>query len=97
MKRLRQNSLSRRAFTLLEIMIASAILVIVIASVYSVWYSILRGAKVGSKAAETVQRARIAMRAVEDALSTSQMFILNGRHYSFVALRTNDKRSRICR
>ncbi len=90
MKRLRQNSLSRRAFTLLEIMIASAILVIVIASVYSVWYSILRGAKVGSKAAETVQRARIAMRAVEDALSTSQMFILNGRHYSFVADTTSD-------
>lgn len=75
----------QRAFTLLEIMIASAILVMVIASVYSVWHSILRGSKAGSDAAESVQRARIAMKAVEDALATSQMFILNGRHYSFVA------------
>lgn len=81
---------ANRAFTLLEIMIASAILVIVIASIYSIWYSILRGAKVGSQVAESVQRARTAMRAVEDALSTSQMFILNGRHYSFVADTTSD-------
>lgn len=78
------------AFTLLEIMIASAILVIVIASIYSVWSSILRGARVGAKAAESVQRGRIAMRAVEDALSTSQMFVLNGRHYSFLADTTSD-------
>lgn len=80
----------RRGFTLIEIMIASAILVIVIASIYSIWYSILRGAKVGSQVAESVQRARTAMRAVEDALSTSQMFILNGRHYTFVADTTTD-------
>jgi hypothetical protein len=71
-------------------MIASAILVIVIASIYSVWYSILRGARIGSQAAESVQRARIAMRAIEDALSTSQMFILNGRHYTFEADTTTD-------
>ncbi len=90
MKLLRSVPVARSAFTLLEIMIASAILVIVIASIYSVWYSILRGAKAGSQVAESVQRARTAMRAVEDALSTSQMFILNGRHYSFVADTTSD-------
>ena len=90
MKPFRSHRANQRAFTLLEIMIASAILVIVIASIYSVWHSILRGARVGSQVAESVQRARTAMRAVEDALSTSQMFILNGRHYSFVADTTSD-------
>ena len=81
---------SQRAFTMLEIMIASAILLMLVASIYSIWYSVLRGARVGSQVAESAQRARIAMRAVEDALSTSQMFILNGRHYSFVADTTTD-------
>ncbi len=90
MKTLRSNRMPRRGFTLLEIMIASTILVIVIASIYSVWYSILRGARAGSQVAESVQRARTAMRAVEDALSTSQMFVLNGRHYTFVADTTSD-------
>lgn len=90
MKLLRPSRSLRRGFTLLEIMIASAILVIVIASIYSVWYSILRGAKAGSQVAESVQRGRTAMRAVEDALSTSQMFILNGRYYAFMADTTSD-------
>jgi len=85
MKTLHPAGTRRRAFTLLEILIASTILVIVIASIYSIWYSILRGARAGSQVAESVQRARTAMRAVEDALSTSQMFILNGRHYTFMA------------
>lgn len=70
---------------MVEIMIASAILVIVMASIYSVWFSILRGAQAGSKAAVDVQRGRVAMRAIEDALSTSQMFVQNARHYAFVA------------
>ncbi|HAV64491.1 MAG TPA: hypothetical protein DCY13_19250 [Verrucomicrobiales bacterium] len=80
----------RRGFTLLEVLIASALLVMVIASIYSVWASILRGSRAGAKAAEAVQRGRIAMRAVEDALSTSQMFVQNGRHYSFLADTTSD-------
>lgn len=90
MRRLATTRRSQRAFTMLEIMIASAILVMLVASIYSIWYSILRGARVGSQVAESAQRARIAMRAVEDALSTSQMFILNGRHYSFLADTTTD-------
>jgi len=90
MKRLLPSRPTSRAFTLMEIMIASAILVVVIASIYSIWYSILHGARVGSKAAESVQRARIAMKAVEDSLSTAQMFILNARHYSFIADTTTD-------
>ena len=47
--RIRLHPVCRRAFTLIEIMIASTILVIVIASIYSVWYSILRGARVGGQ------------------------------------------------
>jgi prepilin-type N-terminal cleavage/methylation domain-containing protein len=74
-----------RGFTMIEIMIACVILAIVMAAIYSVWFSILRGSRAGSKAAVGVQRGRIAMRAIEDALSTSQMYVLNARYYSFVA------------
>jgi prepilin-type N-terminal cleavage/methylation domain-containing protein len=80
----------RRGFTLIEIMVASAILVLIVASIYSIWSSILRGSRAGAKAAESVQRARTAVHAVEDALSTAQMFILNGRYYSFLADTTTD-------
>ncbi len=72
-------------FTMIEIMIACVILAIVMAAIYSVWFSILRGSVAGSKAAVGVQRGRIAMRAIEDALSTSQMYVLNARYYSFIA------------
>ncbi|MBI1178076.1 prepilin-type N-terminal cleavage/methylation domain-containing protein [bacterium] len=81
----------QHAFTLLEIMIASALLVMIVASIYSIWYSILKGSKVGAKVAENVQRARIAMKTVEDSLSTAQMFVLNGRYYSFLADTSSDK------
>lgn len=91
MKTLRSLPYTRRAFTLLEIMIASTILVIIVAAIYSVWYSIINGARVGAKVAEDVQRARIAMKAIEDSLSTAQMFTLNGRYYTFLADTTSDK------
>lgn len=79
-----------RAFTMIEIMIASTILVIVMASIYSVWSAILRGSQAGAKAARDAQRGRVAMRAIEDTLSTSQMFVQNVTHYSFVADTTTD-------
>ena len=83
--KLTSNRRRTHGFTMIEIMIASTILVIVMASIYSVWFSILRGSVAGQKAAVNVQRGRIAMRAIEDSLSTAQMFVLNAHHYSFIA------------
>jgi type II secretion system protein J len=75
----------RRAFTLVEMMIAIAILSIILAAIYSTWTAILRSAKVGLDAAASVQRARIAVRMLEDSLTSAQSFTRNPQFYGFVA------------
>lgn len=79
-----KSSLSR-AFTLLEIMIAMAIFTIVLVAIYSSWVAIIRGSKTGLNAAAAAQRSRIAMRAIEDALLTTQVYTENSRYYNFIA------------
>jgi type II secretory pathway pseudopilin PulG len=66
-----------RAFTIIEVMLAIGIFMMVILSIYSVWTGILKASKAAHDAANNAQRARVAMRAVEDALTTAQMFTAN--------------------
>jgi prepilin-type N-terminal cleavage/methylation domain-containing protein len=75
----------RRAFTLVEVMIALMIFSGVIIAIYAAWSSILRCTKVGHAAAVEVQRDRIAVRSLEEALFGIQMFQENIRYYSFLA------------
>lgn len=75
----------RRGFTLLEIMVAMSIFTIVLVAVYSTWATIVRGAKSGQDAAVAAQHARIAMRTLEDALLTTQLYTENIQHYGFFA------------
>ena len=75
----------KAGFTLIEIMLAISIFAMVLTSIYSCWSTILRGTKSAQQAAESVQRTRIAIKAVEDALTTMQMFAANPQHYYFVA------------
>ncbi|HTL56063.1 MAG TPA: type II secretion system protein GspJ [Candidatus Limnocylindrales bacterium] len=75
----------RRAFTLVEIMIAMGILALVLAAIYSSWTAILRASKVGLDAAAAVQRARIAGRMIEETLGSVESFAANQRYYGFVA------------
>ena len=77
--------LFRRAFTLLEIMVALFILTMVVVAIYSSWLAVMRGAETGKKAAAAAQRSRIAARALEDALTTARMFAADSYDYSFVA------------
>lgn len=70
-------------FTLIEIMVALFLLGMVIAAVYSSWIAIIRGAKIGLNAAAEVQRSRIAIRTLEDALTSTRMFVSDGELYSF--------------
>ena len=65
---------SSPAFTLIEIMIAITILALVITAIYSSWTAILRASKAGLDAAASVQRARIAVRTLEDTLSSVEPF-----------------------
>ena len=74
-----------RAFTLIEIMIAIGILSLVLAAIYSTWTAILRSSKVGLDAAASVQRARVAIRTIDESLASAQIFVRNAPYYAFVA------------
>jgi hypothetical protein len=73
------------AFTLVEVLVASSILVLIIFAIYSSWTAILRASKVALTAAAEVQRSRIAIRAIEDALLTGVNYGENARYYYFLA------------
>ena len=58
-------------FTVIEVMIAIGIFSMIIISIYSVWTGILKASKAARTAADSAQRARISMRALQDALTTA--------------------------
>lgn len=73
------------AFTLVETIVAVTILSIVLTMVYSVFYSVARSTVAGAVAAEEVQRQRIALKTIEDALSGLVYYEGNKEEYSFLA------------
>ena len=77
-------------FTLLEIMVAMAILGLIVAAVYSSWMAIVRGADTGRRAAAAVQRARVAVRTMEEALTCARSFASDIQYYNFVAENGNE-------
>lgn len=72
------------AFTLLEIMVALALLAIIVMAIYSSWFSIVKGSAAAARAAAAGQRTRMAMRTVQDALLSACMYSQNARYYGFV-------------
>ncbi len=74
----------RRAFTLIEIMVAIAIFMLVIAAIYTTWALVMRATIVGQNAAANAQRERIALRTIEDALMCVQSFQASQKYYSFI-------------
>jgi prepilin-type N-terminal cleavage/methylation domain-containing protein len=74
-----------RAFTLLELMVALALLAFIVIAIYSTWYSILKGSKVALDAAAAAQRSRITMRTLQDSLSCACIYNQNIRYYTFLA------------
>lgn len=89
MMRTRSQQFSR-AFSLIEVMVAIAILSLVIAAIYSTWTAILRSSKASLQVAASVQRSRIAMQCIEEALTFTQMYTANIGWYSFEAESGND-------
>lgn len=79
------RELGNRAFTLIEIMVAMGIFAMVMAAIFSSWTAILRGSRISATAAREVQRTRIAMRALQEALTSAQMFADNPKYYVFYA------------
>lgn len=78
------------SFTLLEVMVAIFIFMLVLMAIYSTWLLILKGTDAAQRAAAAVQRARIAIRTIEDALVTVQMFNSNMTNYLFLADTSGD-------
>jgi type II secretion system protein J len=73
----------RAGFTLIEIMIAITIFAVVLAAVYSTWSAVMRGSRTGMKAAAEVQRMRVSVRALEEAIGSAVMYVDNARYYTF--------------
>jgi type II secretion system protein J len=72
-------------FTLIEIMMAMAVFGLVLTAIYATWTLILKSSKLGMAAAAQVQRERISVRMIEDALVSTRSFAADLQHYSFVA------------
>ena len=74
----------RGAFTLIEIMVAIAIFGMIVAAIYSTWVLILKSSHVGQETTAQIQRERITVRTIEDALTCVQSFQASMKYYSFV-------------
>ncbi len=78
------------AFTLIEIMMAMVIFSLVVTAIYATWTLIIKSAKIGLEASAQLQRERIAMRTIEEALGCVRSFAADLRHYGFVAENGDD-------
>jgi type II secretion system protein J len=75
---------AKRAFTLIEVMIAFAIFSLLVAAIYSTWTVVLRATKVGKETAAQLQRERVAMHSIEDALTCIQSHQASIDYYTFI-------------
>ena len=85
-----KSPLRPSGFTIIEVMIAMAIFMMVVAAMYATWTAVLRSAKAGLQAAANVQRGRIALRTLQDALLTAVNYPDNVKYYTFVAKSEGD-------
>lgn len=78
--------------TLIEVLIAIAILMLVVVAIYSTWTSILKATRVGLDAAAAAQRERLTMEVLGQAIAYAQMYVVNGRWYWFEAENSDEAR-----
>jgi type II secretion system protein J len=73
------------AFTMIEVLLAIAIFSFVMIAIYSAWSFIMRGSRRGLQAAAEVQRTRITMQALQQALGSAVIYAENAPYYAFFA------------
>lgn len=78
------------AFTIIEVMLAIGIFALVLTAIYVTWIAILKGTRAGLQAAAEVQRARVAMRTLEDSFNSTTFFMANLNSYLFFADTSGD-------
>jgi hypothetical protein len=71
-------------------MVAITIFSMVLAAIYASWSAILRASAAGRTAAAEAQRTRVALRAIEESLGATELFLQNLRYYTFVADTSGD-------
>jgi len=81
----REGSRIQAAFTMIEVLLAIGIFGLVMIAIYSSWSSIMRGTRMGLTAAAEVQRTRVAIHSLEEALGSAVMYADNSIYYSFYA------------
>lgn len=74
----------------MEILIAMGIFMVIIMAIYASWAAILRSTDAGNRAAAEVQRTRMTVKCVEDAIASTVYFNENSTFYSFEADTTTD-------
>ncbi len=76
---------TRAGFTLMEVLLAVAILSIVIAGVYSTWNASLNSWRRGTDASEVFQRQRIVMEALSELAQSTIFFAASPSLYTVIA------------
>ena len=76
---------ARRGFTLIEVVVATLVLSLILVSLYGTWQIIIRSTDRALQVTVNAQRARMAVRVVEEAVSAAQMFQANAGMYAFFA------------
>lgn len=70
---------------MIEILIAIGILGFIVVGIFSAWHAVVSATRTGVRAAVEVQRARVALRAIEESLASAVMYADNGKYYGFFA------------
>jgi general secretion pathway protein J len=86
----REKRRRTRGFTIIEIMLAISIFTLVMIAIYSTWSAVMRGSRIGMKAATEVQRMRIATRALEESIGSAVMYVDNAKYYTFATDTSGD-------
>lgn len=76
---------ARRGFTIIEVVVATLVLSLILVSLYGTWQIILRSTDRALQVTVNAQRARMAVRVVEEAVGAAQMFQANAGMYAFFA------------
>ncbi|MEK7781817.1 MAG: type II secretion system protein [Verrucomicrobiota bacterium] len=74
-----------RAFTLVEILLAFAIFGMVLLAIYACWTLILKSSKIGQDAAAQIQRERVAINTIKEALGGVVSYQSAPQYYTFLA------------
>ncbi len=77
-------------FTLVELLIASAVVGMIMLAIFAAWTSIVRGAKSGMSAASEAQHSRMAMRVMQDAFMGAEMYTQTIQYYAFLSDTSGD-------